>query len=100
MKKKSANKEQKGRGWILALSLELLASMLMGLILVWSNIERMDTTYFINMLQNEIREKQNLHAKLEVERGRLLSPRELKHHAEELGMKKPKAGHIRRMELR
>ncbi|MDR3357827.1 MAG: hypothetical protein LBN96_03000 [Desulfovibrio sp.] len=100
MKKSVTHKESGGRGWFLALALELLAGMLMSLVLVWSNIERMDTTYFINILQSEFREKQDLLAKLEVERGRLLSPHELKRHAEKLGMTEPKAGQIRRMESR
>ncbi|MDR2745250.1 MAG: hypothetical protein LBB66_08700 [Desulfovibrio sp.] len=100
MIKSASYKEPGGKGWFLALALELLAGILMGLVLVWSNIERMDTTYFINMLQNELREKQGLLAKLEVERGHLLSPHELRRHAEELGMKEPKAGQIRRLELR
>lgn len=80
--------------------LELLALPIMGLVLVWSGIERTDTTYFINIAQNEVRERQNLHAKLEVERERLLSPYELRRRAEEFGMREPKAGQVRRMELR
>ena len=97
MRKHAVHRETGDKGWIFALALELLAGMFMGLILVWSNIERMDTSYFINMLQNEFREKEELRAKLEVERGRLLSPHELKRHAEELGMKEPQTGQVRRM---
>jgi hypothetical protein len=100
MKRNASHKDSGDRGWILALALELLAGMLMGLMLVWSNIERTNTTYFINILQNDLREKQNLLAKLEVERGRLLSPHELKRHAEELGMREPKQGQVRRLEMR
>ncbi|MDR1776229.1 MAG: hypothetical protein LBR31_00170 [Desulfovibrio sp.] len=95
-----AQRKSGDKGWILALAVEVLAGMIMGLILVWSNIGRIDTTYFINMLQNELHEKRDLQAKLEVERGRLLSPHELQKRAEELDMKEPKAGQIRRMELR
>ncbi len=97
------NKPQKpkpARGWLLLLVLEALAIPVMGLVLVWSGIERTDTTYFINIAQNEARERQTLHAKLEVERDRLLSPYELRRRAEEFGMKEPKAGQIRRMELK
>ncbi|GHU92045.1 hypothetical protein [Candidatus Desulfovibrio trichonymphae] len=72
----------------------------MGLTLVWSNIERMDTTYFINILQNEFRERRDLHAKLEVERGRLLSPYELRRKAEKFGMREPRSGQVRRIEIR
>ncbi|MDR0816290.1 MAG: hypothetical protein LBN28_02695 [Desulfovibrio sp.] len=100
MKKSAAYHQQSGRGWILALALELLTGMVMGLTLVWSNIERMDTTYFINILQNEFRERRDLRAKLEVERGRLLSPYELRRKAEEFGMREPRSDQVRRIEIR
>ena len=67
-------------------------------LLVWSNIERIDTTYFINIAQNKLQERKALRAKLEVERERLLSPYELRRKAEEIGMKEPKPGQVRRME--
>lgn len=88
------------RSWLILFVLMLLALPVMGLILVWSGIERTDTTYFINIAQNEARERKTLHAKLEMERDRLLSPYELRRRAEEFGMKEPQAGQIRRMELR
>lgn len=87
------------RGWLVLIVLEALAIPVMGLMLVWSGIERTDTTYFINIAQNEVRERQILRSKLEVERDRLLSPYELRRRAEEFGMKEPKAGQIRRMEI-
>ena len=61
MKRNSATGQQGGRGWLLALVLGLLSCMVMGLVLVWSNIERMDTTYFINIQQNTVRERRALH---------------------------------------
>lgn len=87
------------RSWLILLVVMTLALPLMGLVLVWSSIERTDTTYFINIAQVEARERQALHSKLEVERDRLLSPYELRRKAEEFGMKEPRAGQIRRMEL-
>ena len=99
MKRNNAMGQQGGRGWLLALVLGLLSCMVMGLVLVWSNIERMDTTYFINIQQNTVRERRALRAKLEVERERLLAPYELRRKADEFGMREPKAGQIRRMEL-
>ena len=86
-------------GGITLLVLGLLSCMVMGLVLVWSNIERMDTTYFINIQQNTVRERRALRAKLEVERERLLSPYELRRKADEFGMREPKPGQIRRMEI-
>jgi len=87
------------RGWLLALVLGLLSCMVMGLVLVWSSIERTDTTYFINIAQNELQERLALKTKLEVERERLLSPYELRRRAEEMGMGEPRPGQIRRMEV-
>ena len=100
MKRNISAKPVGGRGWLLFLVLGLLACMVMGLVLVWSNIERMDTTYFINIAQNTMRERRALRAKLEVERERLLSPYELRRRAEEFSMREPKPGQIRRMEAR
>ena len=93
-------KPRAGRAWLVALALEILALPVMGLILVWSGIERTDTTYFINVAQNEIREKKALRAKLEVERDRLLSPHELRKKAAEFDMREPGPGQVRRMELK
>lgn len=96
--RKTAPKLQPGRSWIIILILELLALPVCSLILVWSGIERTDTTYFINKAQVEVRERQVLHGKLAVEKERLLSPYELRKKAEELGMHEPVAGQVRKME--
>ena len=96
MKKLSVGLPFRGQGkvqtksWLLLLALGLLACMTMCLILVWSNIER--------IAQNKLQERKALRAKLEVERERLLSPYELRRKAEEIGMKEPKPGQVRRME--
>lgn len=100
MKRSSGAGQARGKGWLLALALGLLSWVVMGLVLVWSNIERMDTTYFINIAQNTLRERKALKAKLEVERGRLISPYELRRKAEEFGMREAKPGQIRRMSSR
>ena len=91
-------RSQGGRGWLAVLALELLGLPVMGLVLVWSGIERTDTTYFINIAQNEVRERQPLRAKLEVERERLLSPYELRRRAQEFDMREPGPGQVRRMD--
>ncbi|WP_165175986.1 hypothetical protein [Desulfovibrio sp. ZJ369] len=99
LKKSVPPQARGGKGWLLVLALGLMACMVMGLVLVWSNIERMDTTYFINIAQNELRERRDLRAKLQVERERLLSPYELRRRAEEFGMREPRPGQVRRMEI-
>lgn len=86
-----------GKGWLLLLAGGLLSCMTMSLVLVWCNIERTDTTYFINAELNTLRERRALRAKLEVERERLLSPYELRLKAEKLGLGEPKPGQVRRM---
>ena len=101
MKLRSRNsKERSGKGWLLAFVLEILSLVIMWLVMVWGGIERTDTTYFINIAQNEVREKLALHAKLEVEKERLLSPHELRRKAAELQMREPRPGQIRRIESR
>ena len=93
------NTEQKrgGRGWLLFLMIGIMSLIAMGLVMVWSNIERMDTTYFINIAQNTLNERRAHRAKLEVERERLLSPYELKRKAQEFGMREAAATQIRRL---
>ncbi len=98
--KNTPSKHRSSRGWLILVASQLLALPLMSLILVWSGIERTDTTYFINIAQNEVREREVLHAKLEVELERLLSPYELRKRAEEFGMREPKPGQVRRMETK
>lgn len=99
MLRNKPNKPKPGKGWLFLFIILILAIPIMGLVLVWSGIERTDTTYFINIAQTDVRERLGLHAKLEVERDRLLSPYELRRRAGEFGMKEPRAGQIRRMEL-
>lgn len=89
----------RGRTWSFLLSANILAAIVLGIILVWVSIERMDINYFINLEQVRLREKQSLHGKLLVEKERLLSPYELRIKAEKLGMKAPKPGQIRRIDL-
>ncbi len=87
--------ERGSSGWILILVLGTLSAMFMSLVLVWVNIERMDTSYFINTLQIDIKEKRTHKAKLEVEREYLLSPYELGRKAKTLGLHQPGIGQVR-----
>lgn len=98
--RKPVQKIRPNRSWIIILILELISLPVMGLILVWSGIERTDTSYFINIAQNEVREKRVLHNKLEMERERMLSPHELRLKAEKFDMREPQPGQVRRMEIK
>jgi len=93
-------KERGSIGWLVFVVLGTLSSLVMGLVLVWSNITRMDINYFINQLQASVRERQEHKAKLETERDSLLSPQELGRKASALGMRQPGPGQVRRMDAR
>lgn len=87
-----------GRGWVLAFVILIMCPIVMLLIMVWSNIVRMDTTYAIKKEQNTLNERRALRAKLEVERERLLSPYELKRKAQEFGLREATANQVRRLD--
>ncbi len=82
-------------GWLLCVVIGVLSALIMTLVLVWVNIERTDTRYFMTTLQVDVREKNTHKAKLEVEREYLLSPRELGRKAKDLGLHAPEPGQIR-----
>lgn len=86
------------KGWLILIILQILVIPVMGLALVWSGIEKTDTSYFISVVKSDVREKEALRAKLSVERERLLSPFELRQRANKFGMREPISGQIRRME--
>lgn len=85
-------------GWILGMVLAAVTSLVLGLTLVWLNIERMDIAYGLQKLQAEL-DRDSAHAsKLELERDNLLSPYRLRMKAQELGMRPAEPGQIRRLE--
>ncbi len=85
-------------GWILGTILTAVTSLVLGLTLVWLNIERMDIAYGLQKLQVELDRDSAHAAKLEVERDNLLSPYRLRQKAQELGMRPAVPGQIRRLE--
>lgn len=85
-------------GWILGAILAAVTSLVLGLTLVWLNIERMDIAYGLQKLQVELDKNAAHRAKLEVERDNLLSPYRLRRKARELGMRPAEPGQIRRLE--
>ncbi len=84
-------------GWLLALVLSLLFSLVIGLSLVWLSIERTDTAYSIRQIRSETERKIALRNKLEVERDKLLAPYELGRKAAAFGMKEARPGQIRKL---
>lgn len=98
--RKPAPKQKTRKGWLAVVVIQGLAAIFMLLVMVWSGIERTDTTYFINIAMTELREREALFAKLEVERERLLSPYELRKKAVEFGMREPRPDQVRRMEAK
>ncbi|WP_092116983.1 hypothetical protein [Desulfonatronum thiosulfatophilum] len=69
--------------------------LVLGLLLVWINIERVDLAYELKQLQTELEQKTNLQAKLEVERMNLLSSSRLRSLAEESELRQARPGQIR-----
>jgi cell division protein FtsL len=72
-----------------------LSGLVLGLIVVWTNIERMDLAYELKMLQTEMEHKKDLQAKLEVERMNLLSSSRLRELAEKSGLQQARPGQVR-----
>ena len=85
-------------GWVLGAILSVVASLALGLTLVWLNIERMDMAYGLKVLQTEMDEKDALADKLVLERNNLVAPYRLRQLAQEYNMEPAGSGRIRRME--
>lgn len=86
-----------GQGvWVLMLMFVL--SIVLGLSLVWINIERVDSAYALKSLERTYQERQDQHAKLLIERQYLLAPATLREQAEKAGLRSPKREQIRMIE--
>ncbi len=69
--------------------------LVLGLLVVWINIERMDLAYELKQLQTDLEQKINLQSKLEVERMNLLSSSRLRVLAEDNELQQARPGQIR-----
>ena len=69
----------------------------LGLGAVWLNIERTDMAYDLRKMEKSLGQKEDLAAKLTVERNNLVSPYELKKLAGRLGLGVAAPGQIRRI---
>lgn len=75
-------------------------TIILGLILVWVNIERVDLAYELKALDRELQDKRDQYSKLQVERQYLLAPANLRVRAEKAGLKPPQRDQIRILEER
>ncbi|CAM2059397.1 conserved hypothetical protein [Desulfovibrionales bacterium] len=86
------------RSWIFWASCTGLTALMLGLTVVWVNIERVDIAYELKQLQLELDKKQKLAAKFQVERNNLVSPMRLQEKAAEYGLNPARPGQIRCMD--
>ncbi len=84
--------------WLGACVVCALTTLLLGLAVVWVNIELVDLSYKIKDLQNKIQTERVLQDKLEVERMNLSASHRLREKAQELGLKPPESGQIEKIE--
>lgn len=86
-----------GGKWAWATAGFLALALLLGLGLVWCNIERMDLAYGLKRQQVELERTEILIAKLETERNNLLSSHRLRAKATEFGLGPAGPGQLRRI---
>ncbi|HAS89506.1 MAG TPA: hypothetical protein DCS48_09410 [Desulfovibrio sp.] len=84
------------KGIAMALTLTMGSALILGLVSVWLNIERVDKAYDLRRMEKRLDEQEALAAKLEVERNNLLSPIRLRELAQKYGFGPASQGQIRR----
>lgn len=85
-----------GSNLALAMTVMVVTALILGLVSVWLNIERVDRAYEFRRMERELDEKSSLTTKLEVERDNLLSPLRLRKLAEKYGYGPASQGQIRK----
>ena len=91
---------QKNLGtWIIGFCFSIVSALVLGLVVVWINIEQVDMAYNLKKMRMELNNAQRLTAKLEVKRDNLISPYRLSKQAEQMGMRPPEAGQQRKLVL-
>lgn len=86
------------RGGFLGLGCMFAVTIVLGLTLVWVNIERVDQAYELKSLEREFQEKLEQNSKLQVELHYLLAPPTLRDRAEKAGLRPPNRDQIRMVE--
>lgn len=84
------------KGMAIALALTMGSALVLGLISVWFNIERVDRAYDLRRMEKRLDEQEALAAKLEVEKNNLLSPIHLRELAKKYGFGPASQRQIRR----
>ena len=70
-------------------------AVILGMSLVWVNIERVDLAYDLQKMQTALSKKQELASKLELERNNLISPAQLRQFADQNGLHSAGQGQMR-----
>lgn len=83
--------------WLIWSSAAALSTLLLGLTLVWLNIERVDLAYGLKSLQTKVDQLEAHASKLQVERDNLASPYNMRKMAVKYGLKPAQSGQIRRI---
>ncbi|WP_034633722.1 hypothetical protein [Maridesulfovibrio bastinii] len=88
--------ESDNKNIALTMTVMVITALILGLVSVWLNIERVDKAYEFRRMERELNEKKALATKLEVERDNLLSPLRLRKLAKEYGYGPASQGQIRK----
>jgi cell division protein FtsL len=72
-------------------------TVVLAMALVWVNIERVDLAYDLQKMQTELSKKEELAAKLEIERNNLAAPARLRQLAADAGLYEARSGQMRKI---
>ncbi len=86
------------RVWAFCTVCLFISAVILGLALVWLNLERVDLGYKHKARLDLLAERRSMGEKLEVEKERLLSPQILMQKARAMGKNDARPGQVRRME--
>lgn len=84
-----------GKTFALSMGFNLFITMILGLGMVWLNMERVHLAYALKGIQSKVDEKNQLLSKLETERETLITPDKLRVSARAQNMGPAKPGQIR-----
>ncbi len=102
MRNLTKNKQSKSAigSWLVTIAVSLVITASLAPLAIWISIEKNEILFTARKLQNELDQKLELTAKLEVEHTSLLSPYELEKKADEIGMGIANSGQVRRLKVK